>query len=255
DDFITAMGQNYHPQCFTCTECAKPLSPYNFYEKNGKPYCEDDYHRLFSPKCFACKEPIKDNDFITAMGHDYHPKCFKCTECAKPLSPYNFYEKNGLPYCEDDYHKLFSPKCYECKEPIRDNDYITAMGHNYHPKCFKCTECTKPLNPYNFYEKNGLPYCEDDYHKLFSPKCAGCKEPIKDNNYIRAMGKDWHPNCFKCTQCKIPLDPENFYEKNGLPYCEKDYHNLFSPKCAGCIKPIKGTVRVKNYRSRDYPHH
>lgn len=54
------------------------------------------------------------------------------------------------------------------------------MGHNYHPKCFKCTECAKPLNPYNFYEKNGLPYCEDDYHKLFSPKCAGCKEPIKD---------------------------------------------------------------------------
>lgn len=57
------------------------------------------------------------------------------------------------------------------------------------------------------------------------------------------MGKDWHPNCFKCTQCKIPLDPENFYEKNGKPYCEKDFHNLFSPKCAGCIKPIKGTVR------------
>lgn len=56
------------------------------------------------------------------------------------------------------------------------------------------------------------------------------------------MGKDWHPNCFQCTQCKIPLDPENFYEKNGKPYCENDYHKLFSPKCCACKKPIKEKV-------------
>lgn len=56
------------------------------------------------------------------------------------------------------------------------------------------------------------------------------------------MGKDWHPGCFKCTECRIPLDPENFYEKNGLPYCENDFYKLFSPKCHACAKPIKGTV-------------
>ena len=56
------------------------------------------------------------------------------------------------------------------------------------------------------------------------------------------MGKDWHPGCFKCDKCKIPLDPENFYEKNGKPYCEKDFFNLFAPKCYGCAKPIKGKV-------------
>ena len=53
------------------------------------------------------------------------------------------------------------------------------MGHNWHEKCFKCTECKKQLSPNNFMEMNGLPYCEDDYHKLFSPKCHGCKKPIK----------------------------------------------------------------------------
>jgi len=44
----------------------------------------------------------------------------------------------------------------------------------------KCTECGKVLTPDNFFEKDGLPYCEDDFHKLFSNKCAGCKKPIKD---------------------------------------------------------------------------
>lgn len=48
----------------------------------------------------------------------------------------------------------------------------------------------------------------------------------------------WHPQCFKCTHCGIPLEERNFYEKNGLPYCEKDYMDLFHPKCYGCKKPI-----------------
>lgn len=56
------------------------------------------------------------------------------------------------------------------------------------------------------------------------------------------MGKDWHPECFNCTKCHIPLSPDNFFEKNGKPYCEKDYYDLFSPKCYGCLKPIKGRV-------------
>lgn len=49
----------------------------------------------------------------------------------------------------------------------------------------------KPLNPYNFYEKNGLPYCEDDYHRLFSPKCAGCKQPIKDVNICHTISMQY----------------------------------------------------------------
>ena len=56
------------------------------------------------------------------------------------------------------------------------------------------------------------------------------------------MGKDWHPECFNCTKCHIPLSPDNFFEKNGKPYCEKDYYDLFSPKCYACLKPIKGRV-------------
>jgi paxillin len=56
------------------------------------------------------------------------------------------------------------------------------------------------------------------------------------------MGKNWHPQCFKCTACAKQLDPQHFYEKNGLPYCERDYNRLFAPPCAGCKLPITNTV-------------
>ena len=56
------------------------------------------------------------------------------------------------------------------------------------------------------------------------------------------MGHDWHPECFHCTECHIPLSPDNFFEKNGKPYCENDFHKLFSPKCCACNLPIKEKV-------------
>ena len=61
-------------------------------------------------------------------------------------------------------------------------------------------------------------------------------------NFINAMGKNWHPLCFKCTACAKPLTPPHFFEKNGKPYCEHDYHRLFAPPCAGCSLPITDPV-------------
>ena len=64
---ITAMGKPWHPECFTCTICVKPLTPESYKEHAGKPYCEDDYHKLFSPKCGGCALPITDVS-ITSSG-------------------------------------------------------------------------------------------------------------------------------------------------------------------------------------------
>jgi len=53
-----------------------------------------------------------------------------------------------------------------------------------------------------------------------------------------ALGRLWHPEHFICTQCKEPLGTQNFFERDTLPYCERDYYLLFSPRCASCSGPI-----------------
>lgn len=69
--------------------------------------------------------------------------------------------------------------CFSCREPIC-GQVITALGCLWHPNHFVCFYCNKSIGTNLFYEKDNRPYCEDDYLRLFSPKCASCSLPILD---------------------------------------------------------------------------
>ncbi len=60
---------------------------------------------------------------------------------------------------------------------------------------------------------------------------------------ITALGKIWHPEHFQCVHCGAELGTQNFFERDGAPYCEKDYQQLFSPMCAACGGPILDVSR------------
>ena len=40
-------------------------------------------------------------------------------------------------------------------------------------------------------------HCREDYFQMFAPKCGGCGMPIMEN-YISALNRQWHPQCFCC---------------------------------------------------------
>ncbi|XP_072295427.1 leupaxin isoform X2 [Eucyclogobius newberryi] len=67
--------------------------------------------------------------------------------------------------------------------------------------------------------------------------CAACQKIIV-GKIITALGETWHPEHFVCVMCKMELSAVGFFERDGRPYCSKDYHELFSPRCAYCKGPI-----------------
>nr|XP_048286513.1 leupaxin isoform X3 [Myodes glareolus] len=71
--------------------------------------------------------------------------------------------------------------------------------------------------------------------------CASCEKPIA-GKVIHALGQSWHPEHFICNHCKEEIGSSPFFERNGLAYCSKDYHLLFSPRCAYCAAPIMDKV-------------
>ncbi|XP_077201976.1 zyxin isoform X2 [Paroedura picta] len=93
DRMLRATGNSYHPQCFTCVVCHKPLEGASFIvDKANQPHCVDDYHRKYAPRCSVCTEPImpepgKDETVrVVALEKNFHMKCYKCEDCGKPLS-------------------------------------------------------------------------------------------------------------------------------------------------------------------------
>ncbi|KPP72548.1 hypothetical protein Z043_108440 [Scleropages formosus] len=128
-------------------------------------------------------------------------------------------------------------QCASCGKCIVGK-MITALGEVWHPEHFVCMVCGVELGITGFFEKEGKPYCEKDYQNLFAPRCAYCKGPILQN-ILTAMDRSWHPEHFFCVECGELFGPEGFMERDGKPYCSKDFYQLFAPKCSGCGQPVR----------------
>lgn len=70
-----------------------------------------------------------------------------------------------------------------------------------------------------------------------APTCARCGQPVL-HKMVTALDRTWHPEHFCCTHCGQPFGDEGFLEKDGQPYCRRDFAELFSSRCRGCGRPI-----------------
>ncbi|KAG7259605.1 hypothetical protein CRUP_002582 [Coryphaenoides rupestris] len=222
---VTAMGRTWHPEHFVCTHCQDEIGSRNFFERDGQPYCEKDYHNLFSPRCHYCNGPILDK-VVTALDKTWHPEHFFCAQCGAFFGPEGFHEKDGKAFCRKDYFDMFAPKCGGCARAILEN-YISALNSLWHPECFVCRECFTPFINGSFFEHDGQPYCEGHYHERRGSLCSGCQKPIT-GRCITAMAKKFHPEHFVCAFCLKQLNKGTFKEQNDKPYCQGCFIKLFS---------------------------
>lgn len=114
DEVVSAFGKSFHSSCFVCTypSCETHLiEAGNFFDHQGKPYCEYHYHMERGSLCLECDKPIVGK-CISASGKRYHPEHFKCSFCKKSLCNVNgssgvYKEHASKPYCVSCHNKLF----------------------------------------------------------------------------------------------------------------------------------------------------
>uniref|UniRef100_A0A7E4W9G0 LIM zinc-binding domain-containing protein n=1 Tax=Panagrellus redivivus TaxID=6233 RepID=A0A7E4W9G0_PANRE len=134
--------------------------------------------------------------------------------------------------------------CGKCFEPVFDNNKVTyALDSLFHDQCFSCCICHEALRGRRFYHVDGKSYCERDYFANAAidaaTRCASCSRPITDM-VLQAIGKSYHPQCFRCHQCRCCLDGVPFaVDGDNRVFCMADYQKQFAPNCAACRKPIK----------------
>ncbi|XP_023320646.1 PDZ and LIM domain protein Zasp isoform X5 [Eurytemora carolleeae] len=144
------------------------------------------------------------------------------------------------------------PMCGACDGQIR-GPFITAMGKTWCPAHFLCgmENCRKSLQEVGFVEEKGLLYCEDCYARYLAPDCEKCRKKIV-GNCLKAMGKNFHPDCFCCAYCGVQFANSPFYLEDGLPYCETDWNELFTTKCVSCGFPIEAGDRWVEALNNNY---
>ncbi|XP_073507426.1 actin-binding LIM protein 3 isoform X1 [Phyllobates terribilis] len=219
---------------------------------NSMPYPHNSYSSSGSTgpiQCYRCRETCK-GEVVRVQTNHFHIRCFTCQVCGCDLAQSGFFFKNGEYICTRDYQQLYGTRCDSCRDFIT-GEVISALGRTYHPKCFVCSMCRKPFpigDKVTFRGKDCV--CQNCSQSLVSDKpikihgpshCAGCKEEIKHGQSLLALEKQWHVSCFKCQTCGIILTGE-YISKDGVPYCESDYHAQFGIKCETCNKYISGRV-------------
>nr|XP_049591960.1 actin-binding LIM protein 3 isoform X3 [Syngnathus scovelli] len=201
-------------------------------------------------QCQRCREVCK-GEVVRVQETHFHVKCFTCTVCNCDLARSGFFQKKGEYICTADYQRLYGTRCDRCNTFIT-GEVVSALGRTYHPKCFVCGVCSKPFpigDRVTFSGKDCV--CQQCSHSLAKPNepikihgpshCAGCRAEIKQGQSLLALEKQWHVSCFRCQTCNMVLTGE-YISKDGVPYCEADYHAQYGVKCEGCSRYISGRV-------------
>ncbi|XP_044220111.1 actin-binding LIM protein 3 isoform X4 [Thunnus albacares] len=201
-------------------------------------------------RCQRCREVCK-GEVVRVQDTHFHVKCFTCTVCNCDLARSGFFQKKGEYICTADYQRLYGTRCDRCDSFIT-GEVVSALGRTYHPKCFVCSVCSKPFpigDRVTFSGKDCV--CQQCSHtlvksnepiKIHGPShCAGCRAEIKQGQSLLALEKQWHVSCFRCRTCNMVLTGE-YISKDGVPYCEADYHAQYGVKCETCSRYISGRV-------------
>jgi len=189
-------GLHYHPNCFTCDECFKPIGSQKYFVINGKKICQNDKNKHLD-KCGKCGLVIEEKA-IRTQGSDevFHADCFTCAKCGIVLHG-KFFNLDNDRLCEDDFLKT-REKCHRCSQPIMESS-LRALERIYHPECFRCSMCPKTLEGTQFFITNDTkePVCKEDFERFVAMCCDGCKEPIVAERYVSlSTGENFHQKCY-----------------------------------------------------------
>ncbi|XP_044740456.1 LIM domain kinase 1 isoform X2 [Chrysoperla carnea] len=119
EEFISALNQEWHMECFRCSACDAALSSW-YFEKDGLLFCKDDYWAKYGEACQDCGQVIT-GPVMVAGDHKFHPECFRCTSCSSFIG-------DGDSYALVERSKLYCGQCYARQmSPLSKN---TAIPHS-----------------------------------------------------------------------------------------------------------------------------
>lgn len=127
---------------------------------------------------------------------------------------------------------------------------VTALDKTWHTEHFFCAQCGQQFGEDGFHERDGKPYCRNDYFDMFAPKCAGCNRAIMEN-YISALNSQWHAECFVCRVSHFfsKFFWQIFIKYSNLHHRKKNRLNnlaaVWNGFACGCLNKMKMCANIE----------
>ncbi|XP_047426802.1 actin-binding LIM protein 2 isoform X4 [Mugil cephalus] len=249
---LRVQNKHFHIKCFVCKVCGCELSQGGFFVRQGDYICTLDYQRLYGTRCFSCQDFI-EGEVVSALGKTYHPRCFVCASCKQPFPAGDRVTFNGKEcICQKCTQPLpaNSPapiqavhNCCGCGKEFKNEQSLVALDKHWHLGCFKCKVCNKVLNA-EYISKDGIPYCEMDYHAMFGIQCESCKKYIT-GKVLEAGEKHYHPTCARCVRC------EQMFAEGEEMYLQGS--SIWHPPCRQAAKQEEKSKKQVRIQLNDVP--
>ncbi|XP_078792635.1 actin-binding LIM protein 2 isoform X26 [Oryzias latipes] len=251
---LRVQNKHFHIKCFVCKVCGGELAQGGFFVRQGEYICTLDYQRLYGTRCFGCQDFI-EGEVVSALGKTYHPRCFVCSSCRQPFPAGDRVTFNGKEcICQKCTQPLpaNSPapiqavhNCCGCGKEFKNEQSLVALDKHWHLGCFKCKLCNKVLNA-EYISKDGIPYCETDYHAMFGIKCESCQKYIT-GKVLEAGEKHYHPACARCARC------EQMFAEGEEMYLQGS--SIWHPPCRQAAKQEEKSKKQVRIQLTDVPEH
>ncbi|XP_036341431.1 LIM domain kinase 1-like [Rhagoletis pomonella] len=134
-------------------------------QQQKDPTTEGTRASRYSTSCAGCLNTLhlSREEFVIALGQEWHSDCFRCSVCDAHLHNW-YFEKDGLLFCREDYYQRFGECCQQCSAIIT-GPVMVAGDHKFHPECFCCSACAVFIGEgeaYALVERSKL-YCGNCY--------------------------------------------------------------------------------------------
>ncbi|XP_026172984.1 actin-binding LIM protein 2 isoform X5 [Mastacembelus armatus] len=249
---LRVQNKHFHIKCFICKVCGCELAQGGFFVRQGEYICTLDYQRLYGTRCFSCQDFI-EGEVVSALGKTYHPRCFVCASCKQPFPAGDRVTFNGKEcICQKCTQPLpaNSPapiqavhNCCGCGKEFKNEQSLVALDKHWHLGCFKCKVCNKVLNA-EYISKDGVPFCETDYHAMFGIQCESCKKYIT-GKVLEAGEKHYHPTCARCARC------EQMFAEGEEMYLQGS--SIWHPPCRQAAKQEEKSKKQVRIQLNDVP--
>ena len=237
-DLVRHHEAVFHPACFCCDECRRPLlkgeNPEEnnvFFQPKAK-FCTPECRmsmlkRLGDQVCPGCMECFTPGEQATRscgkLFHLAHLQCFECGTSlgSSPHIPVTLGSGEEVwPFCAACHEKRYKT-CAKCNQAIGEAPAYEALGRVFHQNHFNCFRCGENFMGKTEFFVEGVgdsaralcPPCFAHDSGPLRLTCEGCnQEVVEGEEGIELQGQVFHARCFQCRICHTLVDVGEVFE-------------------------------------------